>query len=356
MAMILFPTEKVLLEKRRVELAFGSEKKVLAQKKQGLLVEVKALKKDLCEQNDFFDALEKQHRDLKQFCDRRIGKFNQDVEKGVRDETLRIQGRLTVAKNEAALYKKTLAENEELQNKVRTLGGERSQLLNAKSQNESNCKAAEEATRLITEGYDQLKKRNEELEAEKIELETEVESLSRERDESVKEQELSASQSVKVEVIEPPMPVFDGTITVWQRTLADAKSDEDQTKAKKAALDARLTDVKLQMIKIKQSKNENKGQRSQPPVSLPRQARQASTKTSLNTNSGNEPPQQMLPHPSAAEDPFPALPIRIATKQGPAGRAAPSTMRIIAPSGSQKSGGMSRETNSGMLGDGEDEK
>ena len=327
------------------------------------------------------ESLKEQQQDVtlfvqkeKQSCEKQLSKYYHDVEKGVRDATLDVQRQLDSARVEAALYKRTLADKEELQRKVAKLEADRSQLMIGKSKKESDCKVAEEATRIMTEGYEQLKKSNEELEVDKVELQAEIEQLAQERialrkelasvektgavskpghfssAESAQLQTATVTSTSPLEKYTRELEHLEGTISVWENMLDAATAAKNDTQEKKGRTETQIRDIEYQLATFTRTKQNTASGPSAPevnttakvstgPVDRKDQAAETGDNHQPLQSSSERPmlPTQAGPKPVVS---FPALTGRPAPvpKLSFAAAAAPPTMRIVAPGVGKKAG------------------
>ena len=361
MTLILRPTKTIILDMKHHQIRFRQEYMEMRGHNDSLRSEMDGLKRQLASSADAVKAVKAQQKNL---YDKQLSKYYQDVEKGVRDATSHVQSQLSSAKAEAALYKKTLAEKEELQKKILKLEEERSQLIAAKSQRESDCKAAEEATRVMTEGYEQLKKGNEQLEAKGYELQAELDAMSQNQKELLEKQELAkdtdiapkTSTSTKPAIIQPePQAVastatldkytrevqhLNGTITVWESMLNAAAAAKSDTQAKKEQADVQIRDIECQLVAVKRTKEDTAPGPSVSKLNINAKvsAGPLGLKVSGAEAGGNDQPLQppserrMLPAQAGPKpvEAFPPLAASVPKLSFPAA-AAPPTMRIVAP-------------------------
>ncbi|KAL5115547.1 hypothetical protein ACEQ8H_006523 [Pleosporales sp. CAS-2024a] len=224
---------------------------------------------------------------LKTDMEKQSSKYYQDVEKGVSENSSALQQQLKTARAEASLYRQTLAEKELLQKEVLKLKQENTQLNVVKCQKEAECKSAEAATAIVTEGYDQLKKTVQDLEASNIELHADNDQLLQERNDlhtklTATMSSLSAATPPAAEAMSDhsshgQLPItttptstetsveekrakelqhLDNTIIVWENTLKTTTANTHKTRVKKQELDAQVAQLEMQITAIKkQAKN-----------------------------------------------------------------------------------------------------
>lgn len=160
-----------------------------------------------------------------------------------------------------------MSEKEALQTELHKLEQEHIQLGAAKTQEEAGRKTAEESTRLMTEGYEQLEKTIEELQANVIELQTDNEQLVRERNNMRHEIESSKGTRAAFSPTRPkdkPAPAIaevtlpatkikrelqhlDSTITVLEKSLADANAKKCKAQEKKDKVDVEVLELETQL-------------------------------------------------------------------------------------------------------------
>jgi hypothetical protein len=278
-------------------------------------------------------------------------KYYQDVEKGVHETTHALRDQLKAAKAEASLYRQMLSANEALQMKVRKLEQDHVQVSAAKANEELQRRTAEEATRLMAEGYEQLKKSNEELEAKNVELQADNEQLVESRDDlrhSGKTEPSLASSTPppahafqNAEVTSPAtkrkneLHHLDSTITVWEKSLADANIKQSKTQEKKDKVDAQIKELKDQIKALKQSQRKTPTAPTPAPSPIPPQT----------TN--DDPPMGPKPvtpwrttsrRPAPIQEQFPALAPGNATTTTASGL---TSMRIMPKGARRKENGSS---------------
>jgi uncharacterized protein (DUF3084 family) len=184
-----------------------------------------------------------------------------------------------------------LNEKEKLQQENSIIRQDKARLLTAKSQKETECKAAEDSIKVITEGYDQLKKTVTELEANVIELQADNDYLLQERDdlrnavESLKAEAL-LSQGAPLESATVTSPTkkyarelqhLDSTIMIWEKDLTAAQAKKKTTQDKKNDVDAQIAELATQIKALKHPKGKTPEQLLPPPVVSQMQLRSAPT-------------------------------------------------------------------------------
>ncbi|KAH7384329.1 hypothetical protein DE146DRAFT_770101 [Phaeosphaeria sp. MPI-PUGE-AT-0046c] len=201
-------------------------------------------------------------------------KYYQDVEKGVGETSSALRGQLDAARAEGLLYRQTLADNAKLNAEMAKMKQEMTHLRATKSQKEADCKVAEDATKAITEGYNQLRETNASGETRIAELEADLEKSVEEQDQLRDEiNKLKAmnkatiptqSRSTDNYVIFHPTSIeekkekelqhLDSTIVVWKRTLAEAKTKRDKTKKQRDEVHVRIAYMEKQIKELKDLK------------------------------------------------------------------------------------------------------
>jgi len=196
--------------------------------------------------------------------------------------TIALRQQLNEAKLDASLYTQIFNENDELERGNKKLRQDKAELSAAKWQKERESKAAKDATRISTEGYDQLKKTNAELKTSNIELEAANDYLLQERNDL-----RNAVQSLKAEALlsqESPTenatvtsPVWkyarelqhlDSTISIWERDLAAAQAKKKTSQDKKIDIDTQIAELARQIKALKEPKG-NTSEKLPPPPGAP---------------------------------------------------------------------------------------
>lgn len=255
-----------------------------------LTLEAKAREDLIMQGRGQLDGLEKRCRTLKAQLDgaeqvaaakaqveleKQKSKYYQDVEKGISDRSSALRAQLDAARAEGLLHRQILADNKRLSAEMVKMKQEMAHLRAEKSQKEVDCKLAQDVTKAITEGYDQLKETNTALEARIAELEADLETTTEERDQQRNENDKlkdtkipsASTQSSSIsnhttfpftsveEKNKKELQHLDSTIVVWKRTLAKAEAKKNQTKEKRDDVQARMAEVEKQ---IKESKEQKK--------------------------------------------------------------------------------------------------
>ncbi|KAH4550738.1 hypothetical protein HBH86_113860 [Parastagonospora nodorum] len=257
-------------------------------------------------------------------------KYYQDVEKGVNETTVALRQQRNAARTDASLYKQVSNEKEKLQQENIIIRQDKARLLTAKLQKETECKAAEDSIKVITEGYDQLKKTVTELEENVIELQVDNDYLLQERDdlrnavESLKAEALlsqrapmeDATVTSTTKRYARELQHLDSTIMVWEKDLAAAQAKRKTTQDKKNEVDAQIAELKAQIKALKHPKGKTPEQLLPPPVVPQMKLRSAPTPpTPLNHLAL---PSRQVPHQESDESPSPPGVPRVRLPAGPA--------------------------------------
>ena len=221
-------------------------------------------------------------------------------------------------------------EREKLQQENIIIRQDKARLLIAKLQKETECKAAEDSIKVITEGYDQLKKTVTELEANVIELQVDNDYLLQERDdlrnavESLKAEALlsqrapmeDATVTSTTKRYARELQHLDSTIMVWEKDLAAAQAKKKATQDKKNEVDAQIAEIATQIKALKHPKGKIPEQPLPPPVVPQMQLRFAPTPPTPLDHLAL--PSRQVPHQESDESPSPPGVPRVRLPAGPA--------------------------------------
>ncbi|KAF2027464.1 hypothetical protein EK21DRAFT_114822 [Setomelanomma holmii] len=205
--------------------------------------------------------------------------FNVDVEKRVHEATSDLRVQLGAAAGEAALYKKSRAEQGEMLSKVASLEDEVPRFSLCKADSEARRKAAEDEVQIIRQGYNQIRKSNGELETGILELQVDIEQVTKERNDLQKQvasiddthnsnnsveypsenRQSQVEPTTRLESIDKftrELQHLDGTIAVWENMLTDATAQRDRTLEKKENVDAQIRQTELDLKNLAQIKTQ----------------------------------------------------------------------------------------------------